>query len=307
MVGGNHKTMSQELATINEKIASLEPQMLKTLNEQTVRRELSFAKQLVGGSKQLQECTMPSILTAIYNICNIGLSLNPASKEAYIVPRYNSQTKSKEASLQPSYVGLVKLLTDAGTVTQVVTNIVYEGDVFEMDIANGTVKHLPCLVKANKGAKIGCYALATLPNGSKQVEWMEIEDIYKIRDCSESWKNDNTRAYSPWMKHEDEMSRKTVIRRLYKYLPRSGSAAKILKVDEAIQIDDSQYQASFGQLNYIENLLRGANISPEVERRINSEYQSYSNAEAETCINFLQLNQLEPENPAKQFQQRLKN
>lgn len=299
--------MSQEIATINEKIAALEPQMLKTLNEQTVRRELSFAKQLVAGSKQLQECTMPSVLTAIYNICNIGLSLNPASKEAYIVPRYNSQTKSKEASLQPSYVGLVKLLTDAGTITQCVTNIVHEGDVFEMDIANGTVKHLPCLIKANKGVKIGCYALATLPNGAKQVEWMEQEDIYKIRDCSESWKNDNMRAFSPWMKHEDEMSRKTVIRRLYKYLPRSGSAAKIEKIDEVIQIDDAQYNATFGQLGYIESLLRGANISPEIERRINSEYQSYSNAEAETCINFLLANQLESENPAKQFEARQKN
>lgn len=299
--------MSQEVATINESIDKLEPRMLKNLSEKTVRRELSFAKQLVGSSKQLQECTMPSVLTAIYNICNIGLSLNPASKEAYIVPRYNSQTKSKEASLQPSYVGLVKLLTDAGTVTQVVTNIVHEGDVFEMDIANGTVKHLPCLVKANKGAKIGCYALATLPNGAKQVEWMEIEDIYKIRDCSESWKNDNTRAYSPWMKHEDEMSRKTVIRRLYKYLPRSGSASKIAKIDEAIQIDDSQYNATFNQLGYIENLLRTANLAPEVSDRIDREYQSYSNAEAETCINFLQANQLESGNPAKQFNARLKN
>jgi recombination protein RecT len=299
--------MSQEIATINEKIASLEPQMLKTLNEQTVRRELSFAKQLVGSSKQLQECTMPSVLTAIYNICNIGLSLNPASKEAYIVPRYNSQSKCKEASLQPSYVGLVKLLTDAGTVTQVVTNIVHEGDVFEMDIANGTVKHLPCLVRANKGAKIGCYAMATLPNGAKQVEWMEQEDIYSIRDCSESWKNENTRAYSPWMKHEDEMSRKTVIRRLYKYLPRSGSAAKIARVDEVIQIDDAQYNATFGQLGYIESLMQGANITPEVERRINSEYQNYSNAEAETCINFLLSNQSELNDPKKQFEARLKN
>ena len=299
--------MSQELSTINEKIASLEPQMLKNLNEQTVRRELSFAKQLVASSKQLQECTMPSVLTAIYNICNIGLSLNPASKEAYIVPRYNSQTKSKEASLQPSYVGLVKLLTDAGTVTQIVANVVYEGDTFELDIANGTVKHLPCLVKANKGAKIGGYALATLPSGAKQVEWMDIDELYKIRDCSESWKNDNTRPYSPWFKHEDEMIRKSPIRRLYKYLPRSGSAAKMEKVDKAIEIDDSQYNATFGQLGYIENLLRTANLSPEVERRIGNEYQNYSNAEAETCINFLLSNQMESDNPAKQFAARLKN
>ena len=103
------------------------------------------------------------------------------------------------------------------------------------------------------------------------------------------------------------MSRKTVIRRLYKYLPRSGSAAKIAKIDEAIQIDDSQYNATFNQIGYIENLLRTANITPEVERQIGNEYQGYSNAEAETCINFLQANQMESDNPAKQFAARLKN
>lgn len=281
--------------------------MLKVLDLNSAKREISFAKQVIASSQMLQKCTVDSVLVSVFNIVNIGLSLNPASKEAYIVPRYNKNKSEWEASLQPAYVGLVKLLTDAGTVTQVVTNIVYENDNFEMDLANGTVKHIPKFGKKNKGERIGCYSLATLPNGAKQVEWMEIEDIHKVRDCSDSWKNVDKRNLSPWFNHEDEMSRKTVIRRLYKYLPRSGSASKIARIDEAIQADDSQYNATFNQLGYIENLLRTANISPEVEQRIGSEYQSYSNAEAETCINFLQANQLESDNPAKQFTARLKN
>ena len=265
--------MAQELATINEKIASLEPQMLKTLNEQTVRRELSFAKQLVAGSAQLQKCTVPSVLTAIYNICNIGLSLNPAAKEAYIVPRYNSQISATEASLQPSYVGLIKLLTDAGTVKSIVANVVHDGDDFFIDAATGEVKHRLCLVKANKGQKIGAYALATLSNGSPQVKWMEVDEINEIRACSESYKNEKTRAYSPWEKHWDEMACKTVIRRLYKYLPRSGGSKQQV-IDNAIEADDNQYSASWNQRNYIEDLLRTANISPENSRRIYGEFEN---------------------------------
>ena len=298
--------MSQEL-TVYQKIEALEPRMLKILDPNSARREISFAKQIIASSQMLQKCTVDSVLVSVFNIVNIGLSLNPASKEAYIVPRYNKAKGEWEASLQPAYVGLVKLLTDAGTVTQVVTYIVYENDDFSMDLANGIVSHIPKYGKKNKGEKIGCYSLATLPNGAKQVEWMEIEDIHKIRDCSDSWKNVDKRNLSPWFNHEDEMSRKTVIRRLYKYLPRSGSASKIAKIDEAIQIDDSQYNATFNQLGYIENLLRTANLSPEVSDRIDREYQNYSNAEAETCINFLQANQLESDNPAKQFAARLKN
>jgi recombination protein RecT len=297
--------MSQELATITTKIKELEPRMLQVLDPVTAKRELSFAVQHVANSNQLQECTQNSILTAIYNIANIGLSLNPASKEAYLVPRYNSNTRQKEASLQPSYVGLVKLLTDAGTVTQVVCNIVYEGDKIEIESASGFVKHNPCLIKSNRGQAIGCYAKATLASGATQVEWIDKEEIEKIRACSESWKNEKTRPYSPWFTQEGEMWRKTVIRRLYKYLPRSGR--NLEKLDEAIRVDDAQYNASGNQLGYIEDLLRTANISDEVSRRINSEFMSYSQAEAETCIEYLKANQAESNDPRKQFDARMKN
>jgi recombination protein RecT len=296
--------MSQELAQITTKIKELEPRMLQVLDPNTAKRELSFAVQLVGSSTQLQECTQVSILTAIYNIANIGLSLNPATKEAYLVPRYNSATRQKEASLQPSYVGLVKLLTDAGTVTQVVCNIVYEGDKIEIESASGYVKHNPCLIKSNRGNAIGCYALATLANGAKQLDWMDKDDIEKVRGCSESWKNDKTRAYSPWFTHEGEMWRKTVIRRLYKLLPRSGR--NLEKVNQAIQADDAQYPASLTQISYIESLLGTANITPENERRIYAEVGGYSQAEAETAINYLLANQVET-NPAKQFVERANN
>lgn len=296
--------MSQEIAILTEKIKSVESKMLQLLPADVVKREISFAVQHVATSQQLQKCTPISLQTAVYNIANIGLSLNPATKEAYLVPRYNSQIQGMEASLQPSYVGLVKLLTDAGTITQVVTNVVYEGDKFSIEMVSGIVIHNPCLVKANRGSVIGCYSVATLPNGAKQAEWVETEDLNKIRDCSESWKNEKTRAYSPWLKHWDEMARKTVVRRLYKYLPRSGRNTQ--KIDEAILVDDQQYQASMNQLMYIEDLLRTANLSPEKEALIHSEFQKYSHSEAQLCIEFLMENQAESNDPAKQFNSRLK-
>lgn len=303
MVGGNHKTMSQEL-TVYQQIESLEPKMLKVLDPISVKREISFAKQLIASSQILQKCTVDSVLVSVFNIVNIGLSLNPAAKESFLVPRYNKMKSIWEASLQPGYVGLVKLLTDAGTIIQVSTNIVYEGDKIDMDIANGYVSHKPCLVKKNRGEKIGCYSVATLPSGLKQIEWMEMEEIYKIRDCSESWKNTEKRNLSPWFNHEDEMSRKTVIRRITKYLPRSGK--NLEKVNEALRFDDGQYQSSLNQVSYIESLLRTANISEEVRNKMYAEVEGYSQAEAETAIAFLLENQIETR-PEKQFLERAKN
>jgi len=295
--------MAQEL-TVYQQIEALEPKMLKVLDPISVKREISFAKQLIASSAILQKCTVDSVLVSVFNIVNIGLSLNPAAKESFLVPRYNKIKSIWEASLQPGYVGLVKLLTDAGTIIQVSTNIVYEGDKIDMDVATGYVSHKPCLVKKNRGDKIGCYSVATLPSGLKQVEWMELEEIYKIRECSESWKNTEKRSSSPWFNHEDEMSRKTVIRRLYKYLPRSGK--NLEKVDEALKADDAQYESSLTQISYIESLLRTANISEEIKNRMYSEVVGYSKAEAETAISFLLENQVQ-NNPAAQFLERAKN
>ncbi len=279
--------------------------MLKVLVDPiAVKREISFAKQLIASSAILQKCTVDSVLVSVFNIVNIGLSLNPASKESFLVPRFNRAKNVWEASLQPGYVGLVKLLTDAGTVVKVTTQVVYENDRIDMDIATGEVSHKPCLVKKNRGEKIGCYSQAVLPSGLKQAEWMEFEEIYKVRECSESWKNTEKRSSSPWFNHEDEMSRKTVIRRLYKYLPRSGK--NLEKVNEALRFDDGQYQSSLNQVSYIESLLRTANISEEVRNKMYAEVEGYSQAEAETAIGFLMDNQIEAR-PEKQFLERAKN
>ena len=288
--------MAQEL-TVYQQIEALEPKMLKVLDPISVKREISFAKQLIASSAILQKCTVDSVLVSVFNIVNIGLSLNPAAKESFLVPRYNKIKSIWEASLQPGYIGLVKLLTDAGAVVKVTTQVVYENDKIDMDIATGEVSHKPCLVAKNRGEKLGCYSQAILPSGLKQLEWMEMEKIYKVRDCSESWKNTEKRNISPWFNHEDEMSRKTVIRRITKYLPRSKN---LEKVNEAIRFDDGQYQSSLNQVSYIESLLRTANISEEVRNKMYAEVEGYSQAEAETAIGFLLENQVE-NRPEKQF------
>lgn len=299
--------MSQELTIITKEIKALESRMISLLPKEVAQREISFALQHIAASPQLQKCSIQSLQSAVFNIANIGLSLNPISKQAYLVPKWDKSAQCYVAKLEPSYVGLAKTLTDCGAVKSLRTQLVYRNDVFECDLALGTIKHNPPGFD-NRGDVTGCYSLAMLPDGQTMLEMMSLQEVYDIRQRSDSYVSEKTRQYSPWETSFGEMFRKSVIRRLYKYLPRTGvDPVKLEKLEQAIQLDDNQYPASINQMGYIENLLRGANITPEIERRINSEYQSYSNAEAETCINFLLANQLESENPAKQFEARQKN
>jgi recombination protein RecT len=260
-----------------------------------VKQEVSFAIQLINKSSQLGECTKESKQLAVLNIANIGLTLNPAAKEAYLVPRYNSVTKNMEACLDPSYVGLVKLLTNAGSVKSMLCQLVHEHDVFEVDLANNTnpVIHKPQLSSAKKGNIIGVYALATLVDGTRQVEFMDIEEVNLIRARSESFKAFNSGKIKSciWVSDYGEMARKTVIKRIYKYLPRTE---QMQYVDRAVEADNQDFIATDQQVNFIESLLTTSDVEGREKELLEMELSVMNAARASEVIEMLKERQLDP-------------
>ena len=91
----------------------------------------------------LRKSTPKSFYNAIFSVHKIGLSLNPVKKECYLIPRKKGNII--EVCLEPSYIGLIKLLTDEGTVKNIQTNVIYEGCDFDMffDINGANFKHIP--------------------------------------------------------------------------------------------------------------------------------------------------------------------
>ena len=77
-------------------------------------REANFALQILEGNKYLQGSKPESIRNAIVNVSLTGLTLNPALKYAYLVPRKIGS--DLHCILDISYIGMIKLLTDAGAV-----------------------------------------------------------------------------------------------------------------------------------------------------------------------------------------------
>lgn len=235
--------MANAIQGFNEqKFESIEKKMEQAgFSVERIKQELSFAMQIINKSSQLPKCTGESILEAVANISLIGLSLNPAAKEAYLLPRWNSKAGVMEACLEPGYVGLVKLLTDAGSVTAMACQLVYENDDFSLDLANNQTPVIHKLdPKVKRGAILGAYALGTLSSGDRQVEYMTLDQIEEIRGRSENWKafKNGKISASTWGTDFGEMARKTVIRRIYKFLPRTDRMAKL---DAAVQLDNSDY------------------------------------------------------------------
>jgi recombination protein RecT len=243
------------------------------LKESDFLKEVSFAVQHIHKSPYLQKADKNTVLRAVLNLAQVGLTLNPISKYAALVPRFNSSTRQVECVLEPMYQGLAKLLTDYGAVKSISCELIYEGDEILIDKASieKVKKHTPYfLTGKDKGKIIAAYSLATLSDGSKHFEGMSYSEICEIRDRSESYKayKDGKIKSCIWVSDEGEMSRKTVFKRHFKYLPKSEGHEKIQK---AIELDNNingfDDPVDFGMITWIENLIHNAKLEDNKKER----------------------------------------
>ena len=295
--------MEQQLPVINESFYKpIKSGFIKVSNEKKFRVEINFAIQALKKSEYLQKCGAESILESVMNISQTGLSLNPVLGYAYLVPM------KKKCVLMPGYQGLIKLVTDAGSVKAIEVNLIYEGDDCVIDLASveKVVKHIPYIMTGNdKGAIRGGYSIGMLNEGGRHIEVMSRNDIENIRGYSESYKYAEKEGYnnSPWHTNEEEMFRKSIVRRHFKYLPKSDNK----QLEKALELDNEDYDfpATFEQGNYIESLLMSSGIPEKTEREIYRALHDneFTQKRAAKCIEYLQEHQVDPIDAGKTYNQ----
>lgn len=199
--------------------------------------ESSYAIQLLVNNSYLQKVAMESpdsLRSAMANVASIGLSLNPAKSQAYLIPR-NVKTAEGWKSrifLDPSYRGLCDIATGTGCVEWVQAKIVYEGERFVLRGVNEAPLHESDPFKKERGAVVGAYCVAKLPSGDYLTEAMSVHDLHKIRDASEAWKNGEK---GPWKDWPEEMMKKSVVRRAFKMWPK---AKEFQRIAEAVDLSN---------------------------------------------------------------------
>jgi len=160
-----------------------------------------------------------SLQNAILNIASIGLSLNPASQWAFLVPRAGT------ICLDISYRGLVKLATDSGAILWAKSELVYEEDTFEWLGSNTAPVH-KAQIFDDRGELKGGYCLAKLHDGSVMVETMTADELKKIQSVSKA-------SSGPWKDWTDEMRKKSITKRAYKSWPQTENRERL---DRAIEV-----------------------------------------------------------------------
>lgn len=177
------------------------------------------------------------IFREISKAASLGLYLDPALGEAYMVEAYNGKAKRVEPQLRIGYRGLIKLGRQSGEISMIYAHEVCASDFLDVDQgAEKKLIHKPKLF-TDRGAVIGYYAVVKYKDGDFDFEPLSIPQAHKIRDRSDGWKafKEGKIKSTPWATDEDEMSKKTVIRKLSKRIPQSPELAEAIRIEDAAE------------------------------------------------------------------------
>ena len=201
------------ISTIEQYVYGAENSFQNVLVDKSINfeREAGFAIQILTSGDFIAKLAVgdrQSVVNAVTNIAAIGISLNPAKKQAYLVPR-----KGK-ICLDISYMGLIDLAVQAGSILWAQADLVYETDAFTLNGFDKPPTHSYNPFSKARGAMVGAYVVVKTPSGDYLTDCMSREEIDAIKNRSESVKAGKS---SPWDTDYGEMSKKTVVKRAYKY------------------------------------------------------------------------------------------
>lgn len=201
-------------------------------------RMLKIALGALRTTPKLMECTVESLMGAVVQCSQLGLEPNTPLGHAYLIPFEKKKksgnqwvTDKVETQIVIGYKGLIDLARRSGQVVSIAAHAVHENDTF--DYAYGLeekLEHKPAMT--NRGRVIAFYAVAKLVGGGHAFEVMSAEQVNEIRDASQNYKFARDKEKTVWGQHYEEMGRKTVLRRLFKYLPVSIELATAAAIDD---------------------------------------------------------------------------
>lgn len=172
----------------------------------------------------LLKCSPESLFGAVVQAAQLGLEPGGALGHCYLIPF------GQNVQFIVGYRGMIDLARRSGQIQSLNAVAVYEGDEFECTLGlNPDIKHRPNWENSNREDPkklLFVYAVAKLKDGGVQFEVMSRKEVDAIRARSKSANN------GPWVTDYVAMSLKTVIRRLFKYLPVSIEMQQAVAIDE---------------------------------------------------------------------------
>jgi len=203
-------------------------------------RMLKIALGAMRTTPKLNSCTIESLFGAVVQCSQLGLEPNTPLGHAYLIPFDNRRSGKTEVQIVFGYKGLVDLARRSGQIISISAHEVCENDTFEFEYGlDEKLTHRPAMTKP-RGEVVAFYAVAKMVGGGHAFEVMSRQQVEEIRDASQNYKFAREKSQTVWGQHFVEMGRKTVLRRLVKYLPVSIELATAAVLDGKAEGGEAQ-------------------------------------------------------------------
>lgn len=212
-------------------INSMKPEIERALPKHIdADRIARIAITAIRTNKDLQSCEPMSFIAALMQASQLGLEPNTPLGEAYIIPYKDKGIPS--ARFEVGYKGLLSLAHRTGEYQTIYAMEVYAND--EFDYAYGLepyLTHKPA--EEPEGEPVRYYAVYHLKNGGRE---FRVWSRKKVEQHADKYSMAFKRGWtSPWKTDFDSMAKKTVLKDLLKYAPKSIEFSRALSMDETIK------------------------------------------------------------------------
>ncbi|MGL5914621.1 MAG: recombinase RecT [Culicoidibacterales bacterium] len=225
-------------ATIESLITKMLPEFGKALPAAiTPERFTRIALTAVRTNPKLLECDQASLFAALMTSAQLGLEPNTPLAYAYLIPY------GRNAQFIVGYKGIIELAHRSGQYTAIYSHEVYGNDEFHYQYGlNKDLVHVPA--QQPQGEPIGYYAVYKLKSGGYDFVYWSREKVVAHKQQFSKARN------SPWDSNFNEMAKKTVLKDVLKYAPKSTELARATSADEqevteVTTIDGEVINASF--------------------------------------------------------------
>lgn len=227
----------------------------------------------VSESEALRECTHASILQSALRAASLGLSCDPAVKQAWLVP-YNKNIAPKGSppkwvkvcQFQPHYMGLYNLAMRTGKYLNINVSPIYEGtNVFEDAITgkhvvtysdrgdlfyepegkNPAYRNVTVRRSGDKDKKIiGWIGYIKAKQGQEKTVYFSVDEIEEhAQKYVKDYLDDKNKVKNPNWKDPEKrkvMEMKTVLKALLNWADKSGTVKHSEELSKAIVADEGE-------------------------------------------------------------------
>ncbi len=203
----------------------------------TPERFTRIAVSAISGNPKLQQCDPMTFIGAMMTAAQLGLEPNTPLGQAYLIPYWNGKARRMECQFQIGYNGMIDLAYRSGRISSTQAHVVHENDTFEFNYGlDPALSHVPAM--GDRGGPVAVYAICLIKDGGS---------VFKVMSWDECMQHGQkySKSFSsgPWQTNPEEMAKKTVLKAVLKYAPRSSEFVKGMKVDGSVkdQIAEDMY------------------------------------------------------------------